>query len=394
MYKMKSMKSIFRFAAKATLVLAALLSLSSCRRKLWVYQDYFKNILVLVDWRSYDRDKQLYPHTPDPQGMTVYFYPTDGRSSYRFTTTEVHRYPVYMSQGDYGVLVFDYSPEEYNMQEFLGMDYANTAKVQATADPYQGVASTNALEDETPLYNEEAYAHELMSKQPTGLWTVSNIPENIASDVEDITVTSGVYTNYIPYEERNTYQETLTQQELEMTPLLIPWHMRVRIPIKGIYYLRSVSGSIAGLADGYYLMKEQTSDDPCIHTLKEDWQIYVTGDNEGYIAFTFDTWGMRNKLWSQYELQGPPFRIEAAKDEVRINLRVLLRDRKTVCYFHIDCGDQVWVFGNEYALSVDMRDVLEGDDIPELPYVDAVNGIEFDGIVVPWEPLEEIDVDF
>lgn len=388
------MKQYFRFAVLAAVAAGVLLLAGCARRELWVYQDYFKNILLRIDWRSYDRDKQLYPHTPDPLGMTVWFYPTDGRSSYRFTTSEVNRYEVYMSQGDYDVLVIDKSPEEYLMQEFLGMDYANTAKVQATASPYQGVVSANDLEDETLIFGDAAYAKQLMSKQGTGLWTISNIPESIASDVEHITVTSGKYANYIPFEERDTYQSTLTQQEFLMTPLLIPWHMRVRIPIKGIYYLRSVTGSIAGMADGYYLVEEHTSDDPCIHSLKEDWQVYVTGDNVGYIAFTFDTWGMRNQLWAQYDDFRRPFRVEAPKDEVRLNIRCLLRDRKTVVYFHFDVGDLVWVFGNEYALSVDLRDVLEGDDIPELPYVDAVNGIEFDGFVVPWEDLEVIDVNF
>ena len=388
------MKQYFRFAVLAAVAAGVLLLAGCARRELWVYQDYFKNILLRIDWRSYDRDKQLYPHTPDPLGMTVWFYPTDGRSSYRFTTSEVNRYEVYMSQGDYDVLVIDKSPEEYLMQEFLGMDYANTAKVQATASPYQGVVSANDLEDETLIFGDAAYAKQLMSKQSTGLWTISNIPESIASDVERITVTSGKYANYIPFEERDTYQSTLTQQEFLMTPLLIPWHMRVRIPIRGIYYLRSVTGSIAGMADGYYLVEEHTSDDPCIHTLKEDWQVYVTGDNVGYIAFTFDTWGMRNQLWAQYDDFTRPFRVEAPKDEVRLNIRCLLRDRKTIVYFHFDVGDLVWVYGNEYALSVDLRDVLEGDDIPELPYVDAVNGIDFDGFVVPWEDLEVIDVNF
>jgi hypothetical protein len=390
---MKAMKSKLRFAVPAAL-LAVLLVTGSCRRELWVYQDYFKNLLVVMDWRSYDRDAQLYPHSPDPEGMTLWFYPHDGRVSYRFTTTEVNHYPVYMSYGDYSILAIDNSPEEYNMQEFIGMDLASTAKVQATPYPYQGEVSDNAVLDETGLYSLDAYAHPLLRKQTNGLWTVAAIPEVMASDVEEVHVNSGSYANYIPYKERNTYQTTLEQQEVHMTPLLVPWRMRVRIPIKGIHYLREVSGSIAGMADGYYLVEEHTSDDPCIHTLKEDWQYYVTGDNEGYIAFTFRTWGMRNSLWSQYDDFSRPFRVDAAKDEVRLNLKVVLRDRKTVCYFHIDVGDQVWVYGNEYALSVDLRDVLKGDDIPELPYVDAANGIDFDGVVVPWEPVEEIDVQF
>lgn len=387
------MKQYFRFAVLAAVAAGVLLLAGCARRELWVYQDYFKNILLRIDWRSYDRDKQLYPHTPDPLGMTVWFFPIDGRPSYRFTTSEVNRYEVYMSQGAYDVLVIDKSPEEYLMQEFIGMDYANTAKVQATPDAYQAVVSGEVVEDESRLFNEDSYAHELMAKR-NSMWVISNMPESIASESQRITVTSGKYSNYIPYEERNTYQATLMQDVYDFTPLLIPWRMRVRIPVRGIYYMRSVTGSIAGMADGYYLVEEHTSDDPCIHSLKGDWQVYTTGDNVGYIAITFTTWGMRNKLWSQYEDFRRPFRVEAPKDEVRINLRFLLRDRKTVVYFHFDVGDQVWVYGNEYALSVDLRDVLEGDDIPELPYADPVNGIEFDGVVIPWEDLEEIDVNF
>lgn len=388
---MKAKKKYMLWAGLAVLVL---FGANACRRDLWVYQDFFKNLLVLVDWRQYDRDAYLYPHSPDPEGMTLWLFPRDGRPSYRFTTTEVNRYEVYMSKGMYDILVIDNSPEEYNMQHFLGMDYANTAKVEATLSPYQGVKSDNAVLDESPLFDESCFAKPLLSKQQsTGLWSVAQKPEPIASDTEPLEVTSGEYSNYIPYKERNTYQETLTQQEITLYPLLIPWHMRVRVPVKGIYYLREVSGSIAGMADGYYLVQDHTSNDPCLHELKEDWEVHVTGDNEGYIAISFPTWGMRYDLWKQYSDFKRPFRVEADKQEVRLNLRMLLRDRKTVCYFHIDVGDQVWVYGNEYALSVDLRDVLQGGDIPELPYVDAVNGIDLGGVVVPWEPLEEVDVD-
>jgi len=113
------------------------------------------------------------------------------------------------------------------------------------------------------------------------------------------------------------------------------------------------------------------------------------------VAATFDTWGLRHHLWARYDKQqGPPFKVDAPDKELRINLKFLLRDRKTTKFYNIDCGNQVYVFANEYALSVDLRDVLKDGDIPTLPYVDAVNGIDFEGVVVPWEDLEEFDVGF
>ena len=369
--------------------LLVLLTATACeRRDLWVYQDNFKQVVLNVDWRSYDRDKQLYPHTPDPSGMTLWFFPADGRPSYRFTSAQVNTYELYLSEGDYQGLVIDYSPEEYGYQEFVGMDYAATAKVQATPASYQ------PKESEVELFGRQAYSKQLPGVQNNGLYTVHNTPEAIASDTINMHIKSGKYVNYIPYEERDTYQESLTKQYFKMEPLLIPWHIRVRIPVKGIYYLYATSASIAGLADGYMLAQGHTSDTPCLVTA-DDWEVFVTGDNEGYIAKTFDTWGLRYSLWSQYTLQDvPPFTVEAGKEELRLNLDILLRDRRTHCYFHIDAGDQVEVFCNEYALSIDLRGVLTGDDIPTLPYVDAVNGLDFGGVVVPWEDGAEVDVNF
>lgn len=374
---------------RAALALMLLVPATGCRRQLWLYQDQFKQVQIQVDWRSYDRDKVLYPHTPDPDGMTLWFFPKDGRKSYRFTTSEVNRYDLYLAQGAYTGVVIDYSPEEYGMQEFLGMDYPNTARVQATPSVYQPQEQSDS-----PLYGISAFDGSLSSRQvSTGFWTVANQPEPIASDTIQMNVLTGKYANYIPFEERNTYQASLVQQIYEMQPLLIPWHMRVRIPVKGVYYAYKIEGSIAGLADGFYLAENHTSLTPCLHQI-DNWQLYVTGDNVGYVAATFDTWGLRHHLWARYNRQGPPFKVDAPDNELRINLKFLLRDRKTTKFFNIDCGNQVWVYANEYALSVDLRDVLKDGDIPTLPYVDAVNGIDFDGVVVPWEDLEEFDVGF
>lgn len=382
---------------KAYLLTALLLTLAvtGCeRRDLWLYSDQFKQVEIEVDWRNYFRDQQLYPNEPDPGGMTLWFFPKDGRTSYSVTTSEVRHYETYLSKGEYDGLVIDYSPAEYGHQEFVGMDFAQTAKVQATPTSYQ----PDSLSE---LFGPECYAHPLPSIEPSGLYTISCEPENIASDTIHMNVNTGKYEEYIPYEERKTYQSTLVHQLYQMEPLIIPWRMRVRVYIKGIYYLYQTKGSIAGLADGYYFMQDRTSDTPCLLAL-DDWEVYVTGDNVGYIVTTFKTWGVRG-VSAHYDGPTVPTRGEKAddvpsdgmsqaKNAIRLNLRFLLRDRQTVCNYHFDVGDLVRTFWNEYALRIDLPDDFDGQ--PDLPYVEAYNGVGFDGIVIPWEDGGEVDVTF
>lgn len=378
---MKSYNKYFkrlRNAAPLMAVATMLMLSTSCeRRELWVYQDRFKQVELDIDWRNYFRNQQLYPNTPDPDGMTVWFFPRDGRKSFRYTTTEVRHYETYLSAGQYDGLVIDYSPEEYGHQEFIGMDYANTAKVQATASSYQ-------VSTIPELYGEPAYAHQL-AKNEDGSYTIAWEPELIANDTVHMDVKSGKYDQYIPYKERDTYQSTLVKQLYNMEPLLIPWNMRIRIYIKGIYYLYNTEASLAGMADGYYLVDCKTSETPCLLKL-DDWEVHVTGDNVGYIAKTFRTWGPMNFTNMDYDITqkgGVQELSDRTKDEVRVNLKFTLRDRKTVLYYHFDVGNLMRAYWNEYALRIDLEDGFDGQ--PVLPYVDPANGIGIGGIVVPWE---------
>lgn len=414
---MNNNKYMKRCTKAVTLAAAALtlLTTASCRRDLWVYQDNFKQVELDIDWRNYYREWGINPNVQpatDPDGMTVWFFPKDGRESFRYTTAEVRHFESYLSRGDYDGLVIDYSPEEYGHQEFVGMNYANTAKVQALPNSYQA--------DSIPeLYGEPCYGSALPKKNANGLYQIAWEPEDIANDTIHFHVNTGEYDRYIPYEERDTYQSTLVKQLYKMEPLIIPWNMRIRIYIKGIYYLNKVEASIAGLADGYKLVDCVTSDTPCLLKL-DDWEMHLdpnTADYEaqgglGYIAKTFKTWGpmnFTNRNWDvhtpQRALSNRDYSTDAAidgysyeelsdrpTDQIRINLRLLLRDRRTVCYYHFNVGNLINVFRNEYALRIDLLNGFFGQ--PELPYVDAVNGLEFDNVVVPWEDEEPRNVVF
>ena len=371
-------------------LLLVLMGLTACRRDLWVHKERFKQIMLDVDWRNYFRNTVLYPNMPDPDGMTVWFFPQEG-PSLSFTTADVRKYETYLTKGPYQALVVDYSPQEYSHQEFVGMDYASTAKVQSLSYPYQA--------DKYPeLFGTEAYARPL-PKEEGGYCTLFWEPENMACDTESFTALSGDYDTYIPYELRDTYQETLVKQTVEMEPIIVPWRMRVRIYIKGIYYLYETKASIAGLADGYYFMSDRTSSNPTLMSL-DDWEVHVTGDNVGYIAKTFMTWGVQNTsvLYQGRHMEvgekaeGVPEDYSShPADEIRLNLRFLLRDRETVCTYHYDVGNLVRAFWNEYALRIDLMDGFEGQ--PDLPFVEAYNGVGIDGIVSPWQDQDPVEVD-
>lgn len=213
---MKNNNYIKRCRQTVTMAAAALLLLTatSCRRDLWVYQDNFKQVELDIDWRSYFREWPLNPNAQpadDPDGMTVWFFPKDGRKSFTYTSSEVRHFETYLSKGDYDGLVIDYSPMEYGRQEFIGMDYASTAKVQSLPNSYQP-------ENTPELYGDEAYGRTLPTKLANGLYQLAAEPELIASDTVQMTVNTGDYDKYIPYKERDKYQSTLVKQLYEMEP--------------------------------------------------------------------------------------------------------------------------------------------------------------------------------
>lgn len=355
-------------------LLLTLLVLTNCeRRDLWVYGDQFHSLRLDVDWRKY----QEY----DPMGMTTYFFPDDPTlTSKSVTTANVRSLSYYLSQGGYTAVVFDYSPGEYSHQEFIGMDEASTAEVRATPASYQPDSLTE-------LYGPACFYRTLPSvEKKTGLYTVMNEPEEMALDTVDMQVYNGKYNDYIPYEERETYQSTLVEQVFNAEPLPLVWKMRIRLYITGIYYLYEAKGSIAGLADGHYLVRHENSDVPCLMAL-DDWEIQTTGDNVGYIATTFNTFGLRSDAQTR-----AAFTTDYPAQGLRLNLRLLLRDQKTVLNYHLDIGDHITIVDDQLVLRVDLDNNFA--DHPDLPEVDAKNGAGFDGLVVPWEEGPKVDVTF
>lgn len=407
-----------------------LLLLSACKhRDLYVYGDEFHSVELNVDWR-------LYNATHDPDGMTVWFYPLDnpGHRPYRTTTANVRRVELYLPGGHYHGVVIDYSPEEYSRQTFLGMDSVATLRVESLPASYQpdsltivgeGVAHDLSAYVNSHLYGDAAWT-DLQTLRPTrnaatNLYTVASAPESMGLDtLANRLIYQSEYNDYIPYKEREGYQSTLTVQQLTSQPVSIIWHLRLRIHIsEGYNYLWQQVASISGLADGHLLALNQNTEQGCLMSISE-WEQQRTGANEGYIAATITTFGLRpGSIRPDAVLHGDLNRsatgsatddrlaTRAAGDteadvqpddwwsyrsdiclpgELRLNLSFVLRDHATVLNYHFDVGDHIDSYDNQLVLRID----LEPDIV--LPYVDAYSGAGFGADVTPWQEQTPLDV--
>ena len=370
--------------------------LQGCRRPLWVAGSEYHSAVLITDWRQYD--------SSDPDGMTAWFYPENGSSrAYQYTVANVRRLEFYLPTGNYTGVVIDYSPGEFGKQEFVGTDYAETALVRSTPASYQ---PTESME----LYGPECYSIPLGDLEETGFYKVSNQPETMALDtLKHMEVFGGEYGDYIPYKVRDTYQESFVEKPFYSFPICPIWKMRIRVYIKGLDYLWSTEGSLAGMADGRYLALNHTTDVPTLLSIPA-WEVKRTGDNFGYIAATVSTFGLPDSFKPHHIVEaGEETKAEGgdgagpvlvdwggktllSPESVRLNLKFILRDQSTVLYYHFDVGEYVYSYDAELVFRVDIGP--DDPSIPDLPYVDAKDSAGFDATVSPWEDGGSADVTF
>lgn len=432
----------------AAMLLLALLTLAaSCqRRELYVYGDEFHSVQLEVDWRNYaDRD---------PDGMTVWFYSLDepSKTPYRATTASVRHHDLYLPGGYYQGVVVDYSPEEFSRQQFLSMERIDSARVEATPATYQpdsltvaGEGVPRGLSDEVnwQLYGEPAWNDIQYPRPPvsetTGLYIVANQPEEMALDtLNNRYVDRGLYGDYIPWRERDTYQSTIQLTQIYSWPATIVWKLRIRIWVKsGFNYLWQTPSSISGLADGHFLPRDVITDRLCLLSI-DSWELERTGENTGYINTTLNVWGLRPETlrpdreihegrevpqiytytragenepaynspewWEYYTKNCVP-------EDIRLNLAFTLRDHATTLYYHFNVGHYVVSWDNQLVLRIELGAEFFDPDNPhgaygeggdpanpteaiELPYVDAYNGTGFGAEVTPWEEMPPVEVNF
>lgn len=369
------------FALAVPVVFSGLLVLTGCeRRELYVYGDEYHDAFLEVDWSEYDGHR--------PNGMTAWFYPgpadQNERKPYRHTTADVDHYDLYLSGGLYQGMVIDYSPEEFGQQEFLGIDTLKAARVvakpaQEQPERFDSVYAkldwkTDSI-NFTRLYGDScwAYSNRLPIRQKTGYHEVTAEPEYMVLDtLKDMLVDKGIYGDYIPWKERDTYQSTLSVTGFYARPKPIVQKLIVRVFVRGIQYLWQTEGTLSGLSKGHYLVDDYNTEDPCLMYLN-DWKLQVVNDSLGYIYTTINTFGLRPSAIDGYysvhdgSYKEPETRVEdrAYQDSIwwvdsqlknlRLNLRFTLRDHARVLEYSYDVGDQVIKFDNEYYLLIDLN---------------------------------------
>ncbi|MBQ9660455.1 MAG: DUF5119 domain-containing protein [Bacteroidales bacterium] len=349
---------------------ALLLSLSGCRRMLWVYTDEYRQVELLTDWSLCEER---------PGGMTAWFMADDrSGTSRRLTTAEVDRTMLNLPRGKFTGVVVDWSPDEYGGQEFVGMSVPDEALVRVReADPQPA-----ADED---LYGAKSVPVGMGVRRMAGSdrYIVSSVPEPMCADtLKNVRIVTGAEGDLIPWTQKDTYGQTLILQTLESQPRPITWRLRILVYVRGINYMKSVRGSIAGLSEGNRLAELRHSEDPCLHALNQ-WETRNAMSEVGTIATTIYTFGLPEDAGTK---------ASEALPALRMNLQFLLRDNKTVLNYHYDLGsDVVTIYEDQMVVRID---IPIDYPCPDLPYVDGDGEAGFDAVVTPWEDGGNADIRF
>lgn len=402
MRKIRHIDKILLLAGCVVLVAACL------RRPLWVYTDEYRQVELITDWSLCD-------DTPD--GMTAWFSKEDCQGKNRhLTTDEVTHTWLNLPNGWWRGVVFDYSPSEYANQLFQGMTRPDSCYVRVRPANPQPVSSPATDE----LFGAQAVPSgmDIPIYEPTGLYLSSVDPDPMNADtLRRVHIITGVDGDLILWEDQDTYESTLTIQTFYAFPQPITWKLRVFIQLEGINYLNSVTGTIAGLADGNQLSILRHMPSPCLHPLYT-WDIRDrnTSQNRGTLGCTIDTFGFIGPSdvgfnpTPEEDEAGLSFEADKTDKILQLNLQFLLRDETTLINYHFLTGydgpfvpydKDLRLYNRELRqewISVYPEQRVIRIDIPlgeiVLPYVDAKDSAGFDAEVSPWEDGDTIDVGF
>lgn len=286
---------------------AALLLATACdRRDLEVMEPQKTHLRIEVKWANVD---WMEYYGSEPSGMTVMLF-GDKHPNHPIVemTNEVRYVELDVAPDHYRMVLFNNSMGEFGSMNFEQM---NTYEQMATrATQFQPMQATE--------------------------WTKGNTyhrdPEKIGTVLEEFDVTEDMLLSQVtfyPYKAwlralRSTtrfYQADDLTYVLEVYPKPITSTLHLRVHVDGLTNMRSVEGSISGLADGFMLTREHSTQEEAIHLL-DSWKARIDGNftGGGWLTANIPVWG---------EPHGLEDWVKRPKEQHELKLHFSLRDGKT-----------------------------------------------------------------
>ncbi len=289
-----------------------------------------------------------------PSGMSVILYNKEAQPEFSDVDNNVDSILITSQQGTKHILLFNQSPSEFGSMHFNDMNCFDKACVVLQKLKLRRRAN-DLWEENTPLMNE---------------------PEPLAVSADTITITKDMV--------RESFVNNKTYK-VDVCPQLINYKFDIYVKIQGFENIRSVEGSISGLAEGCYLSSGEPLHTTISQYLKSNNLVRTRqGDNSeivnNYIHFNINCFGLPTQKIKK----------ENRKEHDNIlKLHFLLRDGKTV----FDYSKDVTMLIEENTTNRYLKLKID-KDIPNLPNVSPGGETEsgFDAEVLNWEYGGEVEI--
>ena len=389
------------------LMFILLLAVACDRRELEVMEPQKTRFRIEVNWAAVDWESY---YGGKPSGMTVMLFGSKNPGTPIVElTNHVDYVELDLDPDKYKMVIFNNSTGEFGSMNFENMsDYDNMAARAAKFTPMQAT---------------DWSANTVFHREPEKIGTVLEEFE-ITEDMLLSQVTFYPYKVWLRALRADTrfYQRDDYTYVMEVSPVPLTSMLYVRVHVQGMINMRSVEGSLSGMADGFFLTREHTTNDGALHLL-DSWsnRLDESFNGNGWITTAIPVWG------EQYGMEGVETRPEGQHE---LKLHFNLRDGKTTCDFSYQVGrdirymrptaDGKWEYTDEVTRYMVLtiwnldpgKDPGNPDDPgtdpgkedpdpddptrphdPILPYVESDGqGSGFDAVVEDWEDGGTIDI--